>query len=68
MPSTPEAPRDRRVLFIVGALVLGLLLAGVLSALVPGIDATLAAVPLIIVVLVVGTALVLVRSVRSRDV
>lgn len=67
MSRAPEAPHDRRVLLIVGALVIGLLLAGVLSALVPGIDAALAAVPLIIIVLVVGTVLVLVRSVRSRD-
>ena len=67
MPSAPEAPRDRRVLLIVGALVLGLLLASVVSALVPGIDATLAAVPLIIVALLAGTVFVLVRSVRSRD-
>ena len=59
------APRDRRVFLIVGALVVGLLALSVVSALVPGIDATLAAVPVVVVVLVVGTFLVLARSVRG---
>jgi hypothetical protein len=63
MSQPGSAPRDRRVFLIVGAIVLGLLALSVVSALVPGIDATLAAVPLIIVVLVVGTVLVLARSV-----
>ena len=67
MSPSPQAPRDRRVVLIVGAIVAGLLLASLVSAFVPGIDATLAAVPLIIVVLVVGTLVVLVRSVRGRD-
>jgi len=62
----PEgAPRDRRVFLIVGALVVGLLVFSVVSALLPGIDATLAAVPVIVVVLVVGTVLVLARSLRG---
>lgn len=45
----------------------GLLLASVVSALVPGVDALLAAVPLVIVVLVLGTVLVLARSIGGRD-
>jgi hypothetical protein len=53
------------VFFVVGALVLGLLLLSLVSALVPGIDGTLAAVPIVVVVLVVGTVVVLVRSVRG---
>mgnify|MGYP001811838559 CR=1 FL=1 len=62
----PEgAPRDRRVFLLIGALVIGLLALSVVSALVPGIDATLAAVPVIVVVLVVGTVLVLARSLRG---
>ncbi len=62
----PEgAPRDRRVFLIVGALVVGLLVFSVVSALLPGIDATLAAVPVVVVVLVVGTVLVLARSLRG---
>ncbi len=64
MNSPRQAPRDRRVLFIIGALVVGLLAFSVVSALIPDIDATLAAVPLVIVVLVVGTVWVLARSVR----
>ena len=64
--SDPEgAPRDRRVVLIIGALVVGLLAFSVVSALLPGIDATLAAVPVIVVVLVVGTVLVLARSLRG---
>jgi hypothetical protein len=64
--SRPDgAPRDRRVLLLIGAIVLGLLAFSVVSALVPGIDAALAAVPVIMVVLVVGTVLVLARSLRG---
>jgi uncharacterized membrane protein YccC len=59
------APRDRRVIFIIGALVVGLLAFSVISALVPDIDSTLAAVPLVIIVLVLGTLLVLIRSARG---
>ena len=59
------APRDRRVFVIVGAVVVGLLAMSVLSALIPDIDGTLAAVPLVIIVLVAGTLLVLARSVRG---
>ena len=64
----PEgAPRDRRVFFIIGALVIGLLAFSVISALIPDIDGTLAAVPLVIVVLVVGTVFVLARALRGAD-
>ena len=65
-PSGSEgAPRDRRVVLIIGVLVVGLLAFSVVSALIPDIDATLAAVPLIIIVLVVGTLVVLARSLRG---
>ena len=37
----------------------------IISALIPGLDGTLAAVPLVIVVLVVGTVIVLARSLRG---
>jgi hypothetical protein len=53
------------VLLIVGALVVGLLLFSLISALVPGIDGTLAAAPIVVVVLVIGTVVVLARSVRG---
>ena len=65
-PQAPQAPRDRRVVLLVGGLVVALLAARVVSALVPGIDATLAAVPVVIVILVLGTVLVLLRSLRGR--
>jgi hypothetical protein len=64
--ATPGTPRDRRVLLVVGAIVAGLLLASVVSALVPGVDALLAAAPLVIVGLVLGTVFVLIRSVGRR--
>ena len=62
-----QAPRDRRVLLIVGAIVLGLLALSVVSALVPGMDAALAAVPVVIGILLVGTVVVLARSLRGRE-
>ncbi len=65
MSGPQGAPRDRRVVLIIGALVVGLLAFSVVSALIPDIDGTLAAVPLVIVVLVVGTVLVLARSLRG---
>ena len=66
MSGPREAPRDRRVVLIIGLIVVGLLVASVISAVVPGMDATLAAVPVIIAVLVIGTVVVLARSVRGR--
>jgi hypothetical protein len=66
-PPAPQAPRDRRVVLLIGGLVVALLAASVISALVPGIDATLAAVPVVIAILVLGTVVVLVRSLRGRD-
>ena len=62
-----QAPRDRRVLLIVGAIVVGLLALSVVSALVPGMDAALAAVPVVIGILLVGTVVVLARSLRGRE-
>ncbi len=55
------------MLLIVGALVIGLLAFSVISALIPDIDGTLAAAPLVIVVLVVGTVFVLARALRGAD-
>ena len=65
MSGSEGVPRDRRVVLIIGALVVGLLAFSVVSALIPDIDGTLAAVPLVIVVLVVGTVFVLARSLRG---
>ena len=65
MAGPQGAPRDRLVVFIIGTLVVALLALSVLSALVPGVDGTLAAAPLVIIMLVVGTVLVLARSLRG---
>ena len=58
-------PRDRRVLMIIAALVVVVLAINVISAFVPGMDGALAGLPLVVLLLVVGTLVVLVRSVRS---
>lgn len=57
-------PRDRRVLMIIAALVVAVLAINVISAFVPGMDGALASLPLVVLLLVVGTLVVLVRSVR----
>jgi hypothetical protein len=55
---------DRRVVFLLGLLVVGILVASLVSALVPGLDRLLAGWPIVMVVLVVGTIWVLARSLR----
>jgi len=61
----PEGtPRDRRVFLAIGALVLGILFASLVSALVPGLDLALASWPIVVLALVAGTALILVRALR----
>lgn len=59
-----EAPADRRVIVLVALLVIAVLVVNVVSALVPGIDAALASLPVVVLLLVVGTVLVLGRSMR----
>jgi hypothetical protein len=61
---TGGAPRDRRVLLIIAALVVGILLVNLVSALVPGLDGALAALPIVVLMLVVGTVVILARSLR----
>jgi hypothetical protein len=58
------APRDRRVVLVIGALVAVILVVNIISALVPGIDGALASLPIVVLILVVGTALILARSLR----
>ncbi|MFN8620160.1 MAG: hypothetical protein U0869_05370 [Chloroflexota bacterium] len=59
--------RDRRVLLLLAACVLVVLGANVLSGLVPGMDTFLSKVPVLVIVLVAGTAGVLLWSVgRGR--
>jgi hypothetical protein len=58
----PAPPRDRRVVGVVAVLVVVLLLASVVSAFIPGMDGALAAMPIVVGILVVGTIVVLARS------
>jgi hypothetical protein len=58
------APADRRVVALIALLVLAVLVVNVASALLPGIDAALASLPIVMVLLVVGTLLVLGRTIR----
>jgi hypothetical protein len=63
--SRPEhAPRDRKVVMLMAALVILVLAINVISALVPGMDGALASMPIIVLLLVVGTLFVLGRSIR----
>lgn len=54
--------RDRDVLALLVGVVIAVLLANVLSAAVPGVDAVLASAPVLVIVLIAGTALVLLRA------
>lgn len=60
------APRDRRVFLLIGALVVGILLVNLVSALVPGVDGMLAALPIVVLILIVGTVAILMRSLVRR--
>ena len=58
--------RDRRVLAVLAAIVVALLVLNVVSALVPGMDAALAGLPVVGVLLVAGTLLVMSQVLRRR--
>lgn len=58
--------RDRDVLLLMGGVVIGVLAANLLSAAVPGLDAILAGAPILVVLLLGGTALVLFSAIRRR--
>jgi len=58
------APRDRRVVLVIGVLVAAILVVNIVSALVPGVDGALASLPIVVLILVVGTVLILARSLR----
>jgi arginine exporter protein ArgO len=59
--------RDRDVLVLAAAIVVGVLAANLLSAAVPPLDRMLQAAPVLVIVLIVGTIFVLVRALgRSR--
>ena len=55
---------DRRVVLLIGALVLIILATSLVSAIVPGLDGILAAWPIVMVVLIGGTIWVMARSLR----
>jgi hypothetical protein len=55
---------DRRVITLIAALVALILVINVVSAFVPGMDGALASAPVVVLILLGGTALVLVRALR----
>ncbi len=57
-------PRDRRVFIIMAVLVVAILVINVISALVPGMDGSLASWPIVIAILVGGTVVVLLMALR----
>ncbi len=59
MNRSEGAPRDHRVILLIVALAVTVLLVSVVSALIPGIDWALATLPIVVLVLVVGTVIVL---------
>ena len=61
------APRDRRVMLLLALVVTVILALNVASALVPGMDGLLASVPVIVAILVGGTVVVLVETLRRRS-
>jgi hypothetical protein len=64
MNRSERAPRDRRVVLVIGGLVVAILAINVISALVPGLDGALASLPVVVLILVVGTLVILVRTLR----
>lgn len=58
--------RDRRVLGLLAAIVVGILALNVVSAVLPGLDAALAGLPIVVGILVGGTLLVLLSAFRRR--
>jgi len=59
----PEgSPRDRRVALLVAVLVIAVLVVSIVSALIPGFDGALASLPIVVLLLLVGTVLLLARS------
>ena len=64
---TGAAPRDRRVMLLLAVVVAAILALNVASALVPGMDGMLAGVPIIVAILVGGTVVVLLGTLRRRS-
>ncbi|CAN5581915.1 hypothetical protein BH23CHL8_BH23CHL8_06230 [soil metagenome] len=66
MPEPASSIRDGRVLALLAAIVVAVLGLNIVSAFVPGLDAALAGLPIVVGVLVGGTLLVLVGAFRRR--
>ena len=67
MTGTGRSARDRDVLLLAAAIVLGVLAANLLSAAVPPLDRLLQVAPILVIGLVIGTVVVLARAVvRAR--
>ena len=66
MSDSARSPRDRQVLLVLAVLVIAVLAVNVLSAIIPGMDGALATAPIIVLILVIGTVFVLVRSIRAH--
>lgn len=58
--------RDRDVLLLMALVVAVVLIANVASAVIPGMDRVMAGLPILVIVLVVGTGVVLFWSVGRR--
>jgi len=63
---SPRSVRDRDVLLLMALVVAVVLIANVLSAVIPGMDNVIAHVPVLLVLLVASTCGVLFWSVRRR--
>lgn len=63
-PHDRRVPADRRIILLVVVLVAAVLVVDVVSGLIPGIDGALASLPIVVLVLVVGTVVVFARSIR----
>ena len=62
-----RAVRDRDVLILLGLVVAAVLVANVIAAMVPGVDAMLAGAPLVVILLIAVTVIVLFRALRRHD-
>jgi hypothetical protein len=61
-----QSVRDRDVVALMALVAIAVIVANVVAAFVPGLDELLAGLPLVVVLLIVVTALVLVRALRGR--
>jgi hypothetical protein len=65
--TTRRGPRDRDVLILMAAVVVVVLVANLISAVVPGMDQALAVLPVLVILLIIGTIYILFRALRPRS-